>query len=130
LVIADTNVWIHYIRHESGEIGQELDDLLEDRKVALVGVVLAEILQGATGEQDHQRLAHALEMIDYIEDSRDAWANAGRLVRTMRERGEQMPLTDLLIASITIAGDHELFTLDRAFSKIPGLRLYKEAPDA
>ena len=41
--------------------------------------------------------------------------------------GRLTPLTDLLIAALALEGEHQVFTLDDHFQRVPGLRLY-EAP--
>ena len=124
MVVVDSNVWIDYLRHADSRPGARLDELLELREVVLVGVVLAELLQGSTGERDHARLEPALEAAEYAEIERASWARAGRLSRELRASGVQIPLTDLIIAAFAIEHEHELFTFDKDFQKVPGLRLF------
>jgi predicted nucleic acid-binding protein len=125
VIVVDSNVWIDYIKRVDSDAGNRLDTILEDREVVLVGVVLAEILQGASGEQDHDRLDDALRATTYVEVDREAWVRAGRLSRDLRRSGQMIPMTDLIIAAVALEGDHELFTFDPDFKRIPGLRLYK-----
>jgi len=37
-----------------------------------------------------------------------------------------LPLSDIFIAAIAIGHDLSIFTLDKHFSQIPNLKLYKE----
>ncbi|HEY8767782.1 MAG TPA: PIN domain-containing protein [Dehalococcoidia bacterium] len=124
MVVVDSSVWIDYLRRTDSDAGRRLDDLLERHEVLMTGVVLAEVLQGASGERDHVRLESALEAAAYVEVTRAAWVRAGRLSRELRGSGQAVPLTDLIIAAIAVEGDHELFTFDPDFQRVPGLRLY------
>lgn len=124
MVVVDSNVWIDYLRRTDSDAGRRLDRLLERGEVLLTGVVLAEILQGASGEGDHERLEAALEAATYVEVSREAWVRAGRLSRELRGSGQILPLTDLVVAAVALEGDHQLFTFDPDFHRVPGLRLY------
>ncbi len=124
MIVVDSNVWIDYLRRTNSDAGRRLDLFLERGEVLLTGVVLAEILQGASGERDHERLEAALEAATYVEVGRAAWVRAGRLSRELRGSGQAIPLTDLIVAAVALEGNHELFTFDPDFQRIRGLRLY------
>ncbi len=124
MVIVDSNVWIDYLRRTDSDPGRRLDRLLDRREVLLTGVVLAEILQGASGEDDVTRLDAALGAATYVEVERAAWARAGRLSRELRASGQSIPLTDLIVAAVALEGGHEVFSFDPDFERIPGIKLY------
>ena len=48
MVIADSSVWIDFQRNPDSEVGRELDHLLSNDEVAMVGPVLTEVLRGTT----------------------------------------------------------------------------------
>lgn len=124
MVVVDSNVWIDYLRRTDSDAGRRLDVLLERGEVLLTGVVLAEILQGVSGERDLERLETALGAATYVETGRAAWVRAGRLARELRGSAQAIPLTDLIVAAVALEGGHELFTFDLDFQRIPGLRLH------
>ena len=124
MIVVDSNVWIDYLCRTDSDAGRRLDLFLERGEVLLPGIVLAEILQGVTGEEDHERLTEALEAATYVEATRSAWIRAGRLSRELRIAGQSTPLTDLIIAAIALEGGHQLFTFDPDFKRIPDLNLY------
>jgi hypothetical protein len=131
VIVVDSNVWIDYLRRTDSDPGRQLDEFLGRGEVLLTGVVLAEILQGTTGERDLDRLEVSLEAATYVEVGRPAWVRAGRLSRELRSSGQTLPLTDLVVAAVALEGDYELFTFDPDFQRIPGLRLYEwRDPDA
>ena len=45
MVIADSNIWIHYLRNPTCEVGSTLQELLDSDRVLMTDVVLAEVLQ-------------------------------------------------------------------------------------
>ena len=124
MIVVDSAVWIDYLRRTDSDAGRRLDRFLEQGEVILTGVVLAEILQGTSGERDHARLEAALETATYVEANREAWIRAGRLSRDLRKSGHGIPLTDLIVAAIALEGGHQVFTFDPDFKRIPDLALY------
>lgn len=90
----------------------------------MVGIVLAEILQGTTGEDNVTRLDNALKTATYVDIDRTTWVRAGRLARELRAIGQPLPMTDVVIAAVALEGDHLLFAFDPDFKRIPDLKLY------
>lgn len=129
MVIVDSTVWTHYLRTPETPIGHGLLRLLEADQVVMVGVVLAEVLQGARGEREFRQLRSWLEVLPYLEVTQETWAGAGELSMHLRAEGRLTPLTDLLIAALALEGDHHVYTLDEHFQRVPGLRLYHVEAD-
>jgi predicted nucleic acid-binding protein len=130
LVVIDTSIWID---HFSGRRTSETDALsllIRNRQAAYVGVILAELLRGRQTPSDRARLEERLAGATYLEMSRPVWRSAGAIAAELDARGERVALTDVFVAAITIEGNHELFTRDKHFERIPGLRLYKPGGDA
>ncbi len=125
MVIVDSSVWIHFLRTPDTPVGRELDRLLDEQKVAVVGIVVAEVLQGTRSRTDYENLKSRLEMLPYVEESRAVWTRVAELAIALRNQGTLTPLTDLLIASLALEGGHDLFTLDDHFRRVPDLRLHE-----
>lgn len=124
MILVDSNVWIEYLRSPDGPIGRVLNALLDRREAAIAGVVFAEVLQGTRKEEDFARVERGLQSATYIETIRSAWRRAARLSIELQRQGQPVPLTDLVIAAVALEGDHQVFTSDQHFERIPGLRLY------
>ena len=60
MVIADTSVWIPFFNHLDSREKAALDRLIDAGEVALVGGVLAELLQGCTTSSERETLSEAL----------------------------------------------------------------------
>ena len=125
MVIADSNIWISYLRSPDGDMGSVLQLLLDTDRILMTGVVLAEVLQGGRTEGEYATLLPRLAALPYAEMNADAWAAAGRIGLRLRMQGGLIPLTDLAIAALAIEGDHEVFSLDGHFDRIDGLKRYR-----
>jgi len=55
----------------------------------------------------------------------DLWIKAGKVALSLRREGINLLLTDVAIAALAIEHNLSIFTLDKHFEKIPGLKMYK-----
>ncbi len=124
MVIPDADIWIDLLNDATLPSSQALRALVDAEQAALVGLTLSEILRGARAKEE-ARIARLLQHVPYIEMSQEAWRRAGRLAGELDRKGTPIPMTDVFLASITLELNHELFTRDKHFERIPGLRLYK-----
>ena len=126
-IIVDTCVWIEFFREPESELTLHLKSLLRERKVIMVGMVMAEILQGVKSPKEANLVEQNLAKLPYLDITRDIWVTAGKISASLRSAGNTIPLSDLIIAAIAISGNHEIFTIDQHFNKIDGLRLHNIA---
>lgn len=123
-IIVDTCVWIEFFRKQESELTLHLKGLLRERKVIMVGTVMAEILQGVKAPKEANLVKQRLAKLPYLEITRDIWVTAGETSASLRGTGITIPLSDLIIAAMALSGDHEIFTIDPHFNKVDGLRLH------
>jgi predicted nucleic acid-binding protein len=69
-------------------------------------------------------IAGLFSNLDHVEMSQGPWASAGALSRSLKGRVLNLPLSDILLASIAINYDLPLFTLDGHFDSIPEVKRY------
>lgn len=98
--------------------------MLRANEVLIGGVVIAEVLQGAQSEQEFTSIRDQLVVLPYIEEAQETWAAVGALSYQLRQRGVTVGLIDLLIATLALENDAEVYTLDEHFQLVPGLRLH------
>jgi predicted nucleic acid-binding protein len=127
MVIADTSVWIPFFNRPGSSHKTTLDLLIDADEVALVGVVLAELLQGCRTPSERDILSDALLALPYFEVTQSTWSQAGNLSAHLLRRGVTLPLSDLVIAALAIEHGCSVYSLDAHFKKIPGVRLYLPA---
>ena len=121
MVIADTSVRIPFFNRPDSPEKRTLDNLIDADEVALVGVVLAEILQGCRTSKDRDTIADAMLALPYIEMMRETWVRAGEISSSLLRRGVTLPLSDLVVAALALKHQCRVYSLDAHFRKIPGL---------
>jgi predicted nucleic acid-binding protein len=99
--------------------------LIDADDVALVGIVLAELLQGCRSHQERDELKDGLLALPYLEVTQSTWVNAGALSAGLLRKGITLPLSDLIIAALAIEHHCPVYSVDDHFRKIPDLLLFK-----
>lgn len=117
MVLPDTSVWIPYFRSGSGAVGDRLEMLIGEGKVAVCGPVLAELLAGA-GESQRESIVATVGGLPLAELNRASWEEIGAVARRLRQTGQTLPLTDLAIAVAAARAGHALWSLDSDFERI------------
>jgi predicted nucleic acid-binding protein len=82
----DTSVWISYFREGGSEQGDFIDELIDDGRVHINGVVLAELLTGARTPDELDRLMSALAGLKLVPSDRASSESAGRSGFALRKR--------------------------------------------
>jgi predicted nucleic acid-binding protein len=101
--------------------------LIDADEVSLVGVVLAELLQGCRTLSERNTLSEALLALRYYEVTQSIWQRTGDLSAQLLPKGITLPLSDLIIAALAIEHDCRVYSLDAHFKKIPAVQLYVPA---
>ena len=124
MVIADSNIWIEYLRNPNTDVGLAFQSLLESNQILLTGVVFAEVLQGARNRPNYNSIFSRLNELPFQEMTKVTWSLAGRIGFRLRREGRLIPMTDLAIAASALEGDHEVYSLDEHFDRIQELKRY------
>lgn len=119
MILADTSVWIDYLRGAPTATADELDQRLVGHDVLMCGPVAAELLTGLEAAE-RMRLWETLSAMEWAEVARADWFVAGDLRAELRARGIQVSLADVLIAGAA-SGRATLWTRDKAFGEIAGV---------
>ena len=106
----DSSVWISYFREGGFEHGDFIDELIDDGRVHINGIVLAELLIGARNTDELARLASALAGLKFVPSSRASSESAGRRGFALKKKGVSVPLSELIIATDCI--DHGLVLIE------------------
>lgn len=124
MVVADTSVWIEYFKGGHEPARAALRDLIRAEQAALVGMVLAELLQGSRSSKETDALLSKLAGLPFLETSFSTWRRTGELSASLRRKGITLPLSDLVIAALALEHGCQVYTLDPHFEQIPGLPLH------
>jgi hypothetical protein len=123
VIAADTSTWIAFLQGDSGDDAQLLDQVLEDRQVLMVPVVLTELLSDPALPL---QVAKILSEVPLVEIRPGYWERAGALRAKVLARRRKARLGDALIAQSCIDHGIPLLTRDRdfrAFARAAALEL-------
>ena len=118
-MLADTSAWVasfHSTGHE--RLKQKLKEALEQDTLAISGMVLCELLQGARNQVEYRNLLQRLQALHYLTTLEETWQRAARLSFELRKKGIVVPTTDLLIAQTALDHGCSLLHCDKHFDWI------------
>ncbi len=121
-VLVDTSIWIRYFNEPDSQEAERLTALLEQERVYLAGVVLAEILQGAKNRKEFNLLRESLAVLPLLKETDKTWEKVAELAYALRKKGIIVPLTACLLAVLARENSCLLFSLDKHFQCIPDLK--------
>lgn len=90
--------------------------LLEGDTVLISRIVLQELLQVFHGPKDQARILERLQVLPFLNPTRDTHIHAAMLRNTCRRKGVQLGTIDALIAQLCIEHDLALLTADKDFT--------------
>ncbi|HDH00423.1 MAG TPA: PIN domain nuclease [Nitrospirae bacterium] len=125
-VLIDTSIWIEFFRKKDPYF-EVVRNLIEKDNVCCIGLIYAELLQGAKAEKELSTLRDFMHVFDFIPESAALWEKAGLISYELRRKGKEISLSDCFIASSAVSYSASLFTLDKHFQTIKkhmDLRLY------
>ena len=130
MVVADTSVWVDFLRGTPAAHCDRMALLLDDRSIALCDRVLQEVLQGIIDERGFRSVSSRLLALPCFNLGGHALAlSAARNYRRLRRLGvTPRSATDVLIATFCAEEGHELLHNDRDFdlmAKHLGLKVDK-----
>ncbi len=125
MILVDSSVWIDFFSSRPGPAGGELRRMIQHGEpFAITGVVVAEVLQGLV--RDATIIERFLSQWDMLEPSGfETYRSAATTFRKARAAGVSLTTIDSLIAAIALEHGASVFTLDKDFSRITGLELYR-----
>lgn len=117
MVIVDTTVWVDYLNGLPTPQTSWLDDQLTRQRLGLLDLMLCEILQGLSTDEEASRVLRQLRRFELFETGGvDLATAAARNYRLLRTRGRTVRKTvDCLIATFCLREGHSLLPHDRDF---------------
>jgi hypothetical protein len=117
MVIVDTTVWLDYLNGNPTPETDWLERELTRQRLGLLDLMLCEVLQGLSMEEDAARVLRELRRFEVFESGGVELAvEAARNYRSLRARGRTVPKTvDCLIATFCLLRGHALLHRDRDF---------------
>lgn len=123
MVMVDSSVRVEYFRRGRGTASDAVDELLEENRVLLCGMVELEIIQGLRPEQ-RGRIPELFAALAYLETERMDYVAAGERSGELRRRGITIPNADCFIGVLCIRHGLPLLTLDSYFDHLPDIERF------
>ena len=123
-ILIDTCIWVPFFNRPHSQEKQEVDELLDDDRAALIGPILAEVLLGFRRDEHADWVASVLRGLHFVETTWEDWRTAARLGRRLIANGHSLPLSDLVLAAVALERDLAVYSTDPHFNLIPDLKRY------
>lgn len=119
LVLVDSSVWIDYYHPRgSTSLKNRIQEALRHGLVATIGLIAMEVLQGAPNASVFEQLQEDFLGLRWFETTQSLWLEAARLGARLRQQGENLPATDVLIAATAAHYRCRLWHRDADFTRI------------
>lgn len=117
MIIADTSVWVDFLRGTPAAHCDRMALLLDEQSIALCDRVLQEVLQGVSDESEFRKVSTRLLALPCFNLGGNllAVAAASNYRRLRRFGVTPCSATDVLIATFCVEEGHELLHNDRDF---------------
>lgn len=124
-ILADTSIWIEFFKPApASELGDRLEACIVENSIWVAGIVIYELVQGVRSGTEKTRILETLSSLKYAEMTKALWQKSGELSSALRKKGVTIPLSDIILATISIEYNLQIFTIDNHFKDIPGVTIY------
>ena len=117
MMVADTSVWIDYLKGIEASHTEILDQELLNNRIIIGDIIIAEFLQGFKNVKDYNQaknIINALEYHDFV--GKDIAFKAAQNFRKLRKKGITVRKTiDVIIATFCIENNLQLIHYDHDF---------------
>jgi len=96
LILADTSIWIEYLREKS-PYKQILRRHLEQGNIVTTAAIFGELLQGASSQKDADRILSYFNALPQVESDGSLWIEAGLLSFSKKAKSRGIGLIDIAI---------------------------------
>lgn len=123
-VFVDSVIWASFFTKPGSPEKKEVDGLIDDDRVALIGPVVGEVLRGFRRKDQADWVASRLKLAHYTTLEWDDWREAATLGRELAANGHNLPLTDLVLAAVAMRLGAAVYSTDPHFDVISGLKRF------
>jgi predicted nucleic acid-binding protein len=121
VILADTSIWIDFLRQSTPSINDRMMLHLEEGELITISAIFGELLQGVKSEAEHKIILEFWNDTPKIQEQ-ELFIEAGKLSAKYKLSSIGVGLIDCYILIGAITYGHELWTLDKklmaAYEKI------------
>ncbi len=120
MILIDSTVWINFFAdQQTTEVSKFESFVNEEEDLCVCGVIMTELLQGISDDQEFQKTKTLLAEMIYLPMSSTTFIQSAEIYRTLRKLGITIRKTsDCLIAALCIEHEVQLLHNDRDFTFI------------
>ena len=115
IILADTSIWVDYLRNGQSKEAQALDEFLLLGVLAICDPVKVEIVSGAATKMEFQRLRSLLDSVLLLEAPVDIWRQIEEYRFLAARKGIKAGIVDLWIAAVAKENNALIWTTDKDF---------------
>jgi hypothetical protein len=119
-VIVDTSVWSLALgrgRPDASGPVRELQNLIQDHRVEMMGPIRQEILSGIRSESQFKKLQNHLKSFPDLPILTEDYVTAAQFFNLCRSKGIQGSNTDFLICAVAVRNKFSIFATDKDFKR-------------
>jgi predicted nucleic acid-binding protein len=116
--LVDTSSWVEYLRDRESKIGDAVEVLVLNGEAAWCDITLVELWHGVRGAKEKRELAEMENEIERIPVDAAVWQLASKLALRCREKGINVPISDIVTAACSVTHGLELEHCDKHFNDI------------
>jgi predicted nucleic acid-binding protein len=116
--LVDTSSWIEYLRDQESATGDSIEVLVLSGEAAWCDATLVELWHGVRGAKEKRELAEMEKEIERIPVNAEVWRLASKLALRCREKGINVPISDIITAACAVTHGLELEHCDKHFKDI------------
>jgi predicted nucleic acid-binding protein len=109
---------VEYLRERESEVGDRIEVLVLRGEAAWCDITLVELWRGVSGAKEKRELAEMENEIERIPVDAPVWRLASKLALRCREKGINVPISDIITAACAVTHGLELEHCDKHFNDL------------
>ena len=126
MILVDSCVLFDHLRAKDPKLAV----LFSTLPIAICGVIQAEVLHGSRNPTNRANLLQFMGLFPLLSLPDAMWITVGDNLNILRRNGLTVPFVDVVLATLAVSQDLELWTRDAHFERIqqslPALKLFQE----
>jgi predicted nucleic acid-binding protein len=116
--LVDTSSWVEYLRERGSAVGDRVEALVLRGEAAWCDVTLVELWHGVRGAKEKRELAEMEREIQRIAVHEAVWSLSSKLALRSREKGFNVPISDIITAACAVTHGLELEHCDKHYDDL------------
>jgi predicted nucleic acid-binding protein len=117
MILADTSVWIEFLKGRDPGIAQKMTLELKNRNILAASAVFGELWQGIKNEREKNIIGTFWDNLPK-DDETAILIEAGRISNHYKLFSKGVGLIDCALLSMALYGNHRLWTLDKKLAEV------------